>query len=324
MGFPYDLTPQMKHDFKTRLIMLLTFFMLHACIKEDLSECVYHLQFNFEPKGLPASKSPFFKGVKTLSIYAFNEEGTFVKEFVVQDPEQNTLLEMTLPDGIYTFMAWAGYNAEQHAHISMKAGISTINDFNIRAYTVGPSGNTVPAQTLYYGMVKDVAITIPPTILREEIVMSTSTKPLNLQITGLDISNYQIVITDNAGRYDAFNRLLLPHNDDKTSKEAMSLFKLEDEKKGRIGSYFDGVTGTYQVSTGLLWPAGHGDRMITIVDLNTGRPALSLSLKELLDKLPGFNFNHEPAISIMINYRSAVSIDVNINGWWIIHSDEEL
>ncbi len=304
--------------------MLLTLLMLHACIKEDLTECVYHLQFNFEPKNLPASKSPFFQGVKTLSIFAFNEDGLFVKEFVVKDPEQSTLIDLRLPDGIYSFMTWAGYNAEQHANMDLQAGLSTIDDFNIRAYMVSPIGNTAPAQTLYYGMVKEVVISVPPTILKEEIVMSTSTKPLSIQIAGLDISNYQLVITDNAGRYDAHNKLLMPHNNDKNSKANLILIKTEEGKKGVTPAYKDGVTGTYSVSTALLWPSGHGDRKITIVDLNTGYPALTLSLTELLGKLPGYNFNHEPAISIMINYRSQVSIDVNINGWWIIHSNDEL
>lgn len=304
--------------------MLLTLLMLQACIKEDLSECVYHLQFNFEPKNLPASKSPFFQGVKTLSIFAFDAEGLFVKEFVMKDPEQSALIDLRLPDGTYSFMAWAGYTAEQHANLDLQAGLSTIDDFNIRAYTVSSIGNSLPAQTLYYGMVKDVAITVPPTILKEEIVMSTSTKPLNMQITGLDISDYQLVITNNAGRYNAYNNLLLPHNNDKSSKSAMKLIKTEEGKKGVIGSYKDGVTGTYSVSTAFLWPSGHGDRKISIVDLNTGYPALTLSLSELLGKLPGYNFNHEPAITILINYRSEVSIDVNINGWWIIHSNDEI
>ncbi|HEY1010937.1 MAG TPA: FimB/Mfa2 family fimbrial subunit [Daejeonella sp.] len=314
----------MKQFFKTRLIMLLPLLMLHACIKEDLSECVYHLQFNFEPKNLPASKSPFFRGVKTLSIFAFDEEGLFVKEFVVQDPEQSTLLELRLPDGLYSFMAWAGYNAEQHGNLALETGVSTINDFNIRAYTVNGTENAVPAQTLFYGMVNDIAITVPPSVLREEIVMSASTKPLNLQIMGLDVSNYQLIITDNAGRYDAYNNLLLPHNNDKNSKAAMNLVKTDEGKKGVKGTYKDGVTGTYSVSTALLWPSGHGDRKISIVDRNTGYTVLSLTLSELLGKLPGYNFDHEAAITILINYRSEISIDVNINGWWIIHSNDEV
>lgn len=301
--------------------MLLALLPLQGCIKEDLAECIYRLTFNFEPPDRPADSDPFFEGVSNISVFAFDKAGIFRKEFKSEDPEQGSVMLINLPDGKYTLIVWAGFTDAQIGNSRPVEGISRIEDFYMPAFTASAEGNVVSPEPLFYGMVSNADIALPPVILSQEVQMVQSTKPFRMRIAGLDRSDYRLVISNNAGRYTHGNVLVPPGIPDRSTVTEISEVAAAAPDAIVVS---DAPQATYTARTGMLWPAGLGDRQLTVIDVGTGNPVLTISLSELLEKLPNVDFDDEGAINMIINYRSDVSIDVNLNGWWIIYSNDEV
>jgi hypothetical protein len=281
--------------------------VLQGCIKENLAECVYRLTFNFKPAGC-TDTDPFPARLNRISVFAFDENKVFTEEFKVSHPAPDATVLLPLPNGRYTLVVWAGFTDEQVAANLVK-GVSSINDLHITSYTSAGTGYTPSKESLYYGIIQQAVINDLPPVLSEEVPMMQNSKQLRLRVNGLDPGNYQLVITHNAARY--------AYNDVKTPSEAGDDSTTEPMTANSL-------TGAYTAATSLLWPVGQEDAQLTVFNLNSGYPELTISLSELLAKLPGVSFDCEPEINMSVNYRTHAQVDVNLNGWWIIHSNNEL
>ncbi len=306
---------------RTITLLLLGILVLQsACIKEDLSECIFRLVFNFEPPDRPAGAEPFEVDVSNLSVFAFDDKGIFLKEIEVSNPVQGEIVKVPAPAGTYTLVIWAGFTKEQLTDANLQKGISRIEDFYMPAYRLTSIGKSVPPEAFYYGIVHRVDIDLPPMVLSQEVQLVQSSKPFRLRISGLNQSNYHLVISNNAGRYSYENIVVPSGTSDNNTVELMTKLSVP---AGAVTIANEENT-SFSVRTGILWPVGLGDRKIEIVDVGTGEVMLSMSLINLLEKLQNVDFDQESALNLLINYRSKAEIDVNLNGWWIINSNNEI
>jgi hypothetical protein len=292
---------------KISFCILLVTLLFNSCVKENLAECVYRLTFDFRQPGedldMPLEK------ISSLSVFSFDEKGKFVEEFKVVNPKQGQTVQIPVPDGEYTLVTWAGFTEQQRTEANLTKGTSLITDLYMRTFTTGPQGNSSAPNPLYYGIVRDVPIALPPETLIQDVSLKHSSKPLNIRISGMDVANYQMIITNNAAKYD-YNNVLVPAGlADNSTREMMRAVS---------------PIGTYVTQTSLLWPSALGEQKITFLNLTTGYPVLTLSLTDLFKKLPNVDFNKEHSIDLIINYLSDVRIEVNINGWLIVYSDDEV
>lgn len=297
----------------------LLLFVFPACIKEDLAECTYRLTFDFEPEGRSEDEPPFVVSVSNLSVFAFDSRGLFAGEFKAENPGQGSTLLIPLPKGKYTLVTWSGFTERQLAQANLVKGTTRLQDFFMPAYVVTSIGNSVPPEPLFYGIITDVMIDLPPAVLSQEVNLVQSTKPFRVRISGLDESQYQMILSHNAGRYN-YRNMLGPPLTGQDSRTIEPMIKASSSPGGIVVK----SDAVYSARTGVLWPVGLADRQITILDTGTGYPVINLSLSDLMDKIKEVDFDQEPAINMQINYRSAVEIDVNLNGWWIIYSDDEI
>ena len=149
---------------KLKFLSIITLFLLvfTSCddniIFEYEGDCTdkYYLQFVYDMNLKWADAFP--SEVHSVNVYAFNEDGVFVKEFTAKDPAVGVpgyKMFLDLPAGKYKFVGWCGLDNdvkdESFSVPVMTPGKSTYNDLTCSLNTkTDENGNLYSNDRIYF------------------------------------------------------------------------------------------------------------------------------------------------------------------------------
>lgn len=208
---------------RTLSVMALSAFVLTACddaIYDDEGDCshVYKVAFRYDMN--MAYADALTHDVKSVTLYAFDNNGKFVKSFnntIASMAMNNYMMDVDLDPGTYQFVAWGGLNDGLNSYTvtAMQPGVSTIQDLtNMVNRTHDAEGNAVVGEVnnLFYGATAD---TLPDEegIHVVTVPLMKNTKRINVVLQSLsgktlDVDKFRFSITSGNGKMNYDNSLM--------------------------------------------------------------------------------------------------------------------
>lgn len=301
---------RMKLLIKVVFISLFIMTISQGCIKENLAECVFNINLVFEQNQDCQIIPQYPADINRIDVFAFDRAGLFVKQFSVLNPNLGPHFSMpvSLPQGNYTLITWAGINNEQLKTNNFIVGHTSINDLYIPSFFSIGNEEKARDENLYYG-IKNVTLTTSPVNV-QQINLIQDTKPFIVKANGLDVNkDYRIEVSNNTGYFN-FNNRLVP------------LGKLNNVTTEPLQK--EAIPGSYKATSMLLWPMDMKGPQLSIYDISRNAAIFSVSIADLLSKLPAVDFNCETNITVEINYLSNAEVEVSINNWKVIYFNGEI
>ena len=301
----------MKRISNSYIALLALIIFSQGCIKENLADCNFNIAVEFIEKN-NCGKDPIYTQIKNVTVFAFNESGIFIDQFSDDHLVYGTdyKLPLTLPQGKYTLVAWAGFNAAQFKTESLVKGQTTLAELYMPSYNLKNSSKEASHQPLFSGTITNVNV-IDGTA--QVIGLTAIAKPLTVNFSGLTVNhNYLVRISNNAVQYKFENSLLSILADDH-----YTLASLVPKT---------GEPGNYTCATSLLWPVAKYSPQLIVRDLTTGIDVLTVDIKTVLAQLDELNLDCQPDINMEISADQAnpISIAIVINGWKVQYFNNEI
>ncbi|QQS98258.1 FimB/Mfa2 family fimbrial subunit [Sphingobacterium spiritivorum] len=293
-----------------QLLMIAMLVAINGCIKDDLTRYTFDVTLSFTDRAGSCPDKIVYTGTTAMTVYAFDEKGYFAEKISQKDIDfaPESTMKITLPQGNYTLIAWAGTAQGQFEDRLLIKGETHIDELDMPTFTRSSGLRAMPDQVLFQGVLKNINAETAAYAPAQRIDLRNITKPLNVSLEKYDAQkNYQIRISHNAALCQFQTAELRDAGDHYT------VTQLQEQKE----------TATYTAQTALLWRLEDRNPTITIRDMETGADIFSASVKELLEKLPQLNLNCEPAVDIKIirKFPTQVGITVIINGWILVESE---
>jgi hypothetical protein len=203
----------MKHANVTYYLLLALGIATTSCMTDDLSSCSFEnrVLFDYMPaSGGRVGINP--DDVDIITLYAFDENGGFVKKYTDNSPALSpdySIAISDLPVGKYRFAAWgnlgAPYSVTSVGRLDADSG--SIDNLTVML----DIDNGLPADTLhplfFAGMTGTDPVELPPLASRDiRLKLVQDTYRNNISAAGLDSMNanryvYRAFIVDNNGAY---------------------------------------------------------------------------------------------------------------------------
>lgn len=276
--------------------------ILTSCIKEDLEICLPQpvvVAFSFIPSEACAEEPIVPTDLNRLTVFLFDRHGQFIQQVDTIPASGNYQVELSLIPAHYQFVAVAGYDGEQLRSAPFIPGITNIRDAAVSSYLENQDGSLLSAeQVLYLG---NDTLTVQPEVQGQELSMTLvqQTKTLNVTVDGIANAQYQIALAGNAAQYTfEMEQVYL-------TGSPLIYIPLQQE---------DGI---FAGQTLVNWPLkDDGDyTRLQIIDPSTGRRVVDEVLLELLERVPGIDFDCSTGFDIEIVYRINVGLTIYIENW---------
>ncbi|MGJ1449339.1 FimB/Mfa2 family fimbrial subunit [Sphingobacterium spiritivorum] len=305
-----DMIKQYLKRIYIQLLMIAMLMAITGCIKDDLSRYTFDITLSFTDRAGSCPDKTVYTGTTAIAVYAFDEKGYFAGQVSEKDIDfsPESTMKITLPQGNYTLIAWAGTAQGQFEDRLLVKGETHIDELAMPTFTRNSGLRAMPDQVLFHGILRNINSETAAYAPAQRIDLQNITKPLFVSLEKYDtLKNYQIRISHNVALCQFQTAKLLNSGDHYTITE------LQEQKE----------TATYTAQTALLWRLEDRNPTITIRDMETGTDIFSASVKELLEKLPQLNLNCEPSIDLKIikNFPTQVGITIIINGWILVESE---
>ncbi|MGJ1195383.1 FimB/Mfa2 family fimbrial subunit [Sphingobacterium spiritivorum] len=299
-----------KYIYLQFFIVVILLSTLNGCIKDDLSLYTFDIALSFTDRGGSCPDKTVYTGTSEIVVYAFDQKGYFAGQFSQKDmdfaPESS--LKITLPQGHYTLIAWAGMQQGQFEDRLLVKGETHIDELSMPTFTRSSGLRSMPDQVLFHGILKNINAETAAYAPVQRIDLRNITKPLNVSLEKYDTQKkYQIRISHNAALCPFETAEFFPSGDH------YSVTDLQEQTE----------QATYTGQTALLWRIEDRNPRITIKDMETGADIFSANVKELLEKVPQINLNCEPSIDLRIikKFQTEIGVTIMINGWTLIESE---
>ena len=210
---------EIRLKFRIMLLLLISLGILAGCIKEDVTDCVeedstgvkIHYYYILNPYTTEEREVNLFgSDVHKMNIYIFDENGVFLKDTLINEPEQledDNEVFLPLSPGKYTLVSWGGsktlgsmndsyevVDARDPADLSsflsyLTPGSTTLDKFRLILKDDEPQNITnvkainMPAN-LYYGQYLNVEV-VPENIRRYESEVIKNTNQIRVKLGGL-------------------------------------------------------------------------------------------------------------------------------------------
>jgi len=306
---------------KYGLYLLLGCFslMLNGCIKENLDDCKpycihFVYDYNLEYNDL------FSKEVTKMNLYVFDENGNFVKEFqeIIPSTSSGTYsMEIPLPNGQYTFIAWAGVSPDAYAVAGGDALKNTkLDDFKLQLAQLAAGETNQKLPDLYFGrLTSTVEINKEGTIslVKNSKTVTVTMLPINDSGTPIVLNkdNYKIWIETPDGIYDSNNNPsggIIKHGPYTGQNNNDGGFTLEISTLRLMAN----AVNTLVIETSYGEPLLRLNLNNLIDELRMSGHG-NLSLQEYLDRQSKFDI----VIDGVIDNEMFSSISITVNGWLI-------
>jgi hypothetical protein len=191
------------------LFLLLVTVLAGGCIRENLSDCVVELYIDFLYDKDGDGKDDFEKEVKGMVVYVFDQTTGLLVDIVEVDKADlaKGYFNPNLPDGKYTFLAWAssgqnlgdgGFSTGQMSgsdpgsYSPPTIGSTLIDDFRLYLNTTTPPGGGLPTPTmeqfdnLFYAVARDVSVKNGRPTVKTDLDFVKNSSILDVNVTGLE------------------------------------------------------------------------------------------------------------------------------------------
>lgn len=327
---------KLKPPFIQLLVTGLFVVGLLSCVKEDLSGCEvdplmpgeevafsYYLSFTYTPYNEEKGEGYDPVELKSLTVYAFDAEGFFVKSVTDHSPrlgDEDYEVEISLLSGIYNFFAWG--NADgcyKYDHSTLEQGVTSFQD--VKLFYEGAVNDTVSVipHPLFFSTIRDKDFVEHLTtrteendvIVRDTLLLLKNTNNLRFELRGLEMDNgsYRAVVTDNNASYNFDNTFASSKELHYTSRfenknthyyAEMICMKLARDRRPRLKLYDDN-TGKILYEDNLVALILEGEKADRPVDFS-----IMHDFKILLE------FVRDPITG-------SLGLTIKVNDWNVIH-----
>lgn len=342
------------YSIQTRIYELLVLAacgtMLASCdniLDNGYGDCTVEYRVKFKYDYNMKKADAFANEVKSVTLYAFDDEG----KFVYQRTEQGDMLavqDYSMPvevePGDYHLVSWAGLEGESSFAVPvLTEGVSTIDELKCRMnriYGRAADGSAIVSENLaplFHGEVekqsfsragREQIVTVP-------LVKNTNTIRVILQQISdkkVDVSKFEFTITDDNGLMNYDNGLLADETltyypwytaQGSTSRAATSRAEADTEDT-------ELSVAVAQITIGRLVVDNHPK--LTITNKETGLAVLSIPLIDYLvmTEAEGHNMSNQEYLDRQDEYNmtfflgpdmSWIKTQIIINGWTVRFND---
>ena len=192
-------------------------------LEEEVVDCSVNYRVKFKYDHNMKFADAFANEVRSVTLYAFNQEGKFVYQRTEQGDilgEDGYTMPLEVEAGDYRFVTWAGLEGEESFSVPvLTPGVSTIDELTCRMNRVekradGTSVILEDLKPLWHGEVTEHSFTSRAAMTQEltiPLVKNTNNVRIVLQhLSGspVDVDNFTFTITDENGWMDYDNSLL--------------------------------------------------------------------------------------------------------------------
>lgn len=340
------------YSIQTRIYKLLAVAacgtMLASCdniLDNGYGDCTMEYRVKFKYDYNMKKADAFANEVKSVTLYAFDDDG----KFVYQRTEQGDILageDYSMPvevePGDYHLVSWAGMEGESSFAVPvLTEGVSTIDELKCRMnriYGRAADGSAIVNENLaplFHGEVEKQSFSRAgqTQIVTVPLVKNTNTIRVILQQISdkkVDVSKFEFTITDDNGLMNYDNKLL----DDETltyypwytaqgSTDRAATGRAENEDT-------ELSVAVAQLTIGRLVVANHPK--LTITNKETGQIVLSIPLIDYLvmTEAEGHDMNNQEYLDRQDEYSMTfflgsdmtwVKTQIIINGWVVRYND---
>ncbi|MCD7977092.1 MAG: FimB/Mfa2 family fimbrial subunit [Tannerellaceae bacterium] len=305
----------MKHLIPTLLLTLI--ISLPSCIHDELEDCFFEsrLFLDYRPANYAAVKEGILaENVKQLSLFVFDKEGLFVKEYTDDAPTLNPDYYISLSgleSGIYQMVLWGGLNDNYVISDSLVAGETKIDDLQLLLKHAEKEQVTTTIPHLFYasGDKKEIEV-VKNQDVEEKLKLIQNSYTINLTVNGLEETDetYTLTIEDHIRKLDFENQIL-------SSNEKYSYTTVCRKSHTNV------ITGSLSVLR--LTDDKSRNLPFRLSSDRKKEPVFEYDLIELLLSLRtvggviNFSYMHEFDIVLTVDTFSEekVTFHVSINGW---------
>lgn len=144
-----------NRKFATCLLLIGTFFLLHSCMKEDLSACGLYIDFKYTNN--PDRTDKFAEAINTVNLFVFDGEGIFVGEWEHPASSAGNQIRLPLEQGDYTIVAWANLSDAFHL-TQFQVGSTTFDEATLSLVRDAEQSVTVHPQPLYHSILRGLHV----------------------------------------------------------------------------------------------------------------------------------------------------------------------
>lgn len=316
--------------------------MLASCdsiLDNGYGDCDIEYRVKFKYDYNMKYANAFANEVKSVTLYAFDENGKFVYQRTEQGDmlaEEDYTMPVEVEPGDYHLVSWAGLEGEESFSVPvLREGVSTIDDLTCkmnRVETRAEDGSAVVNENLKplfhgevtrqtFGRAEQNIITVP-------LVKNTNTVRIILQQlsdSGVDATKFDFSITDDNGLMNYDNKLL----DDETLiyypwHTGQGSTETDNPDDTRIN------VAVAQLTVGRLMVDKHPQ--LTITNKETQKTVLSIPLVDylLLTEAEGHEMDAQEYLDRQDEYSMTFFVDANmawiktqiiINGWIVRYNE---
>lgn len=305
-------------------------------------DCTVEYRIKFKYDYNMKFANAFANEVKTVTIYAFDDNG----KFVYQRTEEGEILKaddysmkVDIEPGDYHLVAWAGLNDKSFSIPLLTIGDSDIEELNVKANRIAEtrsedgsyivSGDNYKLSPLWHAESQKASFTRG---VRDKVITMSLTKNTNnlniiLQQVGsnpIDINKFEFTVTDDNGWMDYRNALL---------KDDMLKYLpyrrsdgVVDKKTTRTGAEEVTSVAVAEITTARLM--ADKKAILRVTNKETGETVFSIPLIEylLLTKSEGHKIGDQEYLDRQDEYSMTFFLNENdtwmktmiiINGWTI-------
>ncbi len=303
-----------------RIFPVLAFAMaLQGCIHEDISSCEQGLFLKLRHSGLSQESWIDLDEFNRLSLYLYQEDGTFLQRMEKSDMQQIDRYTYYVPleEGTYRFVTWAGADEDYYSEMNVNPRENQLDEGLLQLRRDAQNQTTPPPYLLptplHYG--------------NHEALQLTENISQNLIIDAIRITSNIRIIMRGLELQEETNGHTFTIVDDNGTVRFVDASIAPDETVTYLPRYSDMLRATS--STSLV---GY----FTTMRLENGRhPQLKLYadsqlkkewdlMDELIGKYPEADFETGNDYEIIFSFEAGyVAVSITINGWELIEQEIE-
>lgn len=295
---------------KTLLRSIFIILLLNGCIQSDLSDCPTEVSVHFEYTLNMSDQDRFKAEVNNISMYVFDENNLFVKQFNYETEETQTL-KFDLNKGKYKLL-FVGNICEQVMVPDVQPAVTRLEDFQISLKNQNQF--VQDSSALFYGFIDDLGVndfgasrTVSLRKNSKDIRVKMIYKPESLVPDRTRGNNGEMFIH---GYNGAFN-----YRNEFTKEDQVHYMPLHSF------SHFNPESNLYESAFAFctLHLVDNVPLILSAINTNTG-DGFNIDLMEILNKTP-VDLVREDHINITINFTHNTSITILINDWKVCLND---
>ena len=304
--------------YKTFMLLVTLVLSVLSCIKEQDEDCLSNIRIYFDFVG-KANRTNIEAGIdpsdiNNIYLYVFDKNDLYIGCYRDEAPAVETSYYMQIDDlrsGIYRFIAWGGLNDDYGITPEAVKGQTTFEEMELQLNSIVDKKLSKKLQPLFYASHPEEWCKV---MFNQDIHLKLrqNTYKINVSVISrnLNARPYELLITDDNGRYSFANKLL------------------PQEQFSYVSDFtYDGTEQMSSQTTVMLLNESRSPTL-EISDQATSYSLLKTDLVKLILALEEngtmVDFDNMHEFDILFDFNAESTVTVKINGWVVSVSEIEL